>query len=117
MSLATRKHLNPEPLTPAYGTLTVAGSRPYFRSVNKPLVVGGSVLIIGALLAQLLPPAIRSNIVVNGVIAGMLGLYSVIGFLHLRNKFRMSTPAIILGFVHFGLSQQCSWARVSLGWN
>lgn len=99
MSLATRKHLNPEPLTPAYGTLTVAGSRPYFRSVNKPLVVGGSVLIIGALLAQLLPPAIRSNIVVNGVIAGMLGLYSVIGFLHLRNKFRMSTPAIILGFV------------------
>jgi len=99
MSIRAAQHRTPAPLTPGYGTQALSGAKAYYRSLNKPLAIGGSVLLIGALLAQLLPPVVRSSNVFNGALAGVLGLYSIIGFLFLRTKFRITLPALILGLI------------------
>lgn len=99
INLRSRPHLNPAPLTPGQGSKTMASAQNYFRGLNRPLVIGGSVLLLGALLAQLVPPAIRSSNVFNGLLSACLGVFSIIGFLFLRTKFRITAPAFILALI------------------
>ncbi len=98
-SLRSRPHLEPKALVPGLGTRTMAGAKDYFKGLNRPLTVGGSILLMGVLIAQLLPPAIRSSNVANGLLAGSLGIFSILGFLFLRTKFRITTPAFILSLI------------------
>jgi|GEM_PF-6835767 len=90
----------PSPVvTPGHGAEQLNATRLYFRSANRPLAIWGAVLLLGALLAQLLPPVIRANNVFNGGLTITLGLYSLIGFLFLRNSFRLTLPVFILGLI------------------
>lgn len=99
INLRSRPHHSPPALTPGYGAQRLAESRVYFKGLNRPLFIGGSILLLGALLVQLLPPVVRSYNVFNGFVAGSLGLYSLIGFLFLRTKFRISAPVFILALI------------------
>lgn len=98
VNLRSRPHLSPKSLSPGYGSKAMA-AQTYFRGLNRPLAIGGTLLLIGALLAQLIPPSIRANNIFNGAVAGSLGLYSIVGFLFLRTKFRITTPAFILALI------------------
>lgn len=99
VNLRSRPHLSPKALTPGYGSQALSGTQAYFRGLNRPLAIGGAVLLIAALLAQLVPPSIRSSNVFNGALAGCLGLYAIVGFLFLRTKFRITAPAFILALI------------------
>ncbi len=99
MGLPVAHRATDQQLTHGRGGRMLSKGRVYFRALNRPLAVGGSVLVIGALLAQLLPPVIRSSNVFNGLLAASLGLFALIGFLFLRSKFRISFPALILGII------------------
>lgn len=92
-------HRIPRPLTQGQGVQGMSSHRAYYRALNKPLAVGGSFLLIAALVAQLLPPTVRSSNVFNGLLAGSLGLFSLVGLLFLRNKFRISFTAFILAMI------------------
>lgn len=77
----------------------MGGARTYFKGLNGPLIVVGSVLVFAALALQLLPPGIRSNNVFNGIVAVALCFFSFIGFLFLRSKFRITMPVFILSLI------------------
>lgn len=104
INLRSRPHHTPPALTPGYGSERLSNSRVYFRGLNRPLLAGGTLLLFGALLVQLLPPGIRSYNVFNGFVAGSLGLYSLIGFLFLRTKFRISAPVFILALIQIWIA-------------
>ncbi|MBN9503873.1 MAG: O-antigen ligase family protein [Armatimonadetes bacterium] len=95
---------------PGHGAERMNQARSYFRATNRPLAIWGFLLLVGALVAQLLPPVIRSNNVFNGGSTILLGLYSLIGFLFLRNSFRITFPIFVLGLI-----QIWSAATVFLG--
>lgn len=82
-----------------HGTERASMARNYFRAMNRPLAVWGCVLLFGALIAQLMPPVIRANNVFNGALTFALGLYALIGFLFLRNSFRITFPIFLLGLI------------------
>jgi hypothetical protein len=99
MSIPLSKRPRSTSLAHGQGVATLGGARSYFKSLNRPLAVGGCVLLFGALIAQLLPPVIRSSNVFNGLLTFSLGFFALIGFLFLRTKFRISFPAFILGLL------------------
>ena len=110
-------------LEPGYGARKFSEARSFYHAVNKPLVISGSILVIGALLVQLLPPVIRSSNVFNGAVTACLALYSLIGFLFLRNSFRVTFPILVLGLIQIWivatifLSPQVFGLELKLGRN
>lgn len=94
------RRVRPEPTaTPGHGAQRLNMARRYFQAANRPLAIWGALLLVGALVAQLLPPVIRANNVFNGALTFALALYTLIGFLFLRNSFRITFPILILGLM------------------
>jgi len=95
------KRVRPQPTaaSPGHGAERLNMARKYFQAANRPLAIWGSLLLLGALAAQLLPPVIRANNIFNGALTFALALYTLIGFLFLRNSFRITFPILVLGLI------------------
>jgi len=86
-------------IEPGYGSAQLTLRQNYFKAGNRPLAIGGALLVITALIVQLTPPVIRSSNVFNGLVSAALALYVLVGFLYLRNSFRITFPIFVLGLI------------------